>query len=101
MIFLENVRGYASKIEKKGKLTVGTVSTSRKDKQSDEYVKSFWNAKFVKGKPTQGKIEIIKGMLTNEKAENGKYYVNLIVLEFNQESSNGFTPVDDFDECPF
>ena len=101
MIYIDKpIKGYASKIEQKGKICVGTVSTNRKDRQTDEWVKSFWNARFIKGTPTEGKIEITKAMLTNEKAQNGKYYVNLVVLEFTQES--GFTPAPEEEEnLPF
>jgi hypothetical protein len=98
MIFIkEPIKAYVSKIEKKQYWTIGTVSTSRKkEKDSTDYIKSFWNAKF-KSDPTEGKITITKAFLTNEKADNGKYYVNMTVLEFEQEAKAGFTPVDDSD----
>jgi hypothetical protein len=93
MIFIDKpLKAYVGKIEQKGKLTVGSVSTSRKDKQTDKYIKSYWNAKFVKAVPVEGKIEITKAMLTNEKVESsGKYYVNLVVLEFEQEVKQNTT----------
>jgi hypothetical protein len=101
MIYINDLRGYASKLEQKGKIIVGTVSTSRKDKQTDKYVKSYWNAKFIGGQVAEGKINITKGMLTNEKAENGKYYVNLTVFEWEQdEVPSGFQQLTEDDDIP-
>lgn len=104
MIYIDKpIRGYASKIEQKEKITIGTISTSRKDRHTDEYIRSFWNARFIKGVPVEGKIEITKAMLTNEKAQNGKYYVNLVVLEFSQEGRQDFVQQegDEPDDLPF
>lgn len=102
MIYITELRGFVSKAEKKGKIYVGTLSTSRKDKQTDEYVKSYWNAKFIGGDVADGKIKVSKAMLTNEKAENGKYYVNLTVFEWEQENAipEGFAALEDDDEIP-
>lgn len=97
MIYIDKpIRGYASKITDRGNFATGTVSTSReKTKGQKDYVKSFWNATF-KQAPTEGKLTITKAIMTNEKSEkDGKYYVNLKVLEFEQEPHQDFHPADD------
>lgn len=105
MIYINDLRGYVSKLEQKGKIQVGSLSTSRKDRQEDKYIKSYWNAKFVGGKVVEGKIKITKGMLTNEKAENGKYYMNLTAFEWEQdvipEGFMALTDDEDLNPIPF
>jgi hypothetical protein len=99
--------GWASKLERKGKVIVGTVSTSEKD-QDGNYIKSFWNAMFVGGEVHEGKITITKAKIYKKDK-----YTNLTVYEWEQEYKpedesqiqpqipEGFQALEDDDSIPF
>ena len=106
MIYINNeIRGYVSKVTDKGKYSTATLSTSRKDKQTDEYIKSYWDIKFIGGTPHDGKITITKASMSKEKAKDGKYYLNMAAFEWEQEPKDeipaGFAALDDSEDFSF
>lgn len=108
----EGQRAFVKKVEDKGKIVIATLTTGRKDKQSEKFVNSYWSAKFV-GKAldearTLGegdRIEIKSAIMTKERNEaSGKYYDNLTVFEFEvigKGQQQDFHPVDENDDLPF
>lgn len=113
MIYINNdIKGYVSKIEEKFGSTYATVSTSRKDKRTDKYVKSYWTFKFVNGTVHDGKITITSSGVSKEKSEkDGKYYENWVAFKWEQEyepenenqtpESMGFMALEDDSDIPF
>ena len=89
------------KIEYGEKFVKAQISTSRKDKKTNEYINSPWHATFVgncvdsaKQLNEGDKIQISSAQIENAKGKDGKYYVNMIIFGFsaddggnNQQSS--------------
>lgn len=85
--------------EDKGKYSVVEMSTSRKDKETDEY-KTDFSSKFVrfvgqahsKAKKydldRKSRIKIESCGVTVEPSNNGNWYTNFIVFDFSLPESN-------------
>jgi hypothetical protein len=104
MIFITNQKGYVSKVEQKNGMTFASVSTSVKDKRTDEWVKSYWDFKFINENVHEGKITIISGGIENKKSpKDGKYYKNFTAFKWEQEENSlpsGFQALEDDDDIP-
>jgi len=109
-------KAFIKKVEVKEKFVLATLTTGRKDKQTDKFVNSFWNSKFVGRANTSARelgegdrIEISSAIITKEKAKDGKYYDNLTIFEFTVlakgqtkiQEGGGFTPTEEEDDLPF
>lgn len=90
--------GWASKLEHKGKVIIGTLSTSEKD-QEGNYVKSYWNAMFVGGEVEEGKISITKAKIYKKKV-NDKEYTNITVYEWDQNHNTPKFKSEDENQTP-
>lgn len=107
---LNIAKSYAKiwELEDKGKYVQGKIGTSRKNKQTDEWVSSNWFCRFVgqAAEPArtlkQGdRIIILNGVLESVYSkEKQRVYTTLTVFEFEAQQS-GFTPVEDDDTLPF
>jgi hypothetical protein len=99
---MKPIRGYVKNVEQKYGMTVASISTSRKDKQTDEYIKSYWDVKFANNEVHEGKITIKRMSIKKEKSpKDGKYYLDLYVLEWEQDDiPNGFQALEEDDEIP-
>lgn len=92
--------------EDKGNYSVVEMSTSRKDKETDEY-KTDFSSKFVRfvgqahskakkyGLDRQSRIKIESCGATVEKGNNGNWYTNFIVFDFSVAEGNNKSTVDD------
>lgn len=101
-----NISGKVSvyKVEDKGTWVKASIRDARKDKKTDEWKGSFWNAAFfgdcaqlAKGLNEKDKIEIVRASITNEKAPNGTAYPSVSIFEFKMvEEQKTEKPADDF-----
>lgn len=85
------------KLENKGNMVVGTLRTSKKNKQTDEWESDFFNAKFVGSCKDQAarladkdKITISKAVLESRKY-NDKTYISVVVFEFTSGSVESYS----------
>lgn len=103
------------KMEDKGKFATGTLRTSKKNQQTQEWESEFFNAKFVgaagnvaKNLADKTKIELTKAILENREYQ-GKHYLSVVVFEFVTADgeqlapqNEGFYPIDeDPSDLPF
>ena len=98
----KNVYAKVWKTDIHDKFVKASISTSRKDKKTNEYVNSYWNATFVGNCADEAKvlqegdrIQISAAQIENAKGKDGKYWVNVTVFGFsvedgsnNQQNSN-------------
>jgi len=86
------------RFEDKGKYSVVEMSTSRRDRETDEY-KTDFSSKFVKflGKAHEhladlqenGRIKITSCAVTVEPGQDGKWYTNFLVYGFENADEAG------------
>ncbi len=109
---LNITKSYATvwSVEDKGNYVEGRISTSKKDKRTDEYVNSNWFPRFV-GKckdVAAGLGERDRIIITNAAIESvyvketQKTYTNMVIFDFEmQEAKNDYTVIDEQEGLPF
>ncbi|HYE12220.1 MAG TPA: hypothetical protein VEF53_18780 [Patescibacteria group bacterium] len=103
-------------VEDKGTYIKAKLSTSRKDKQKDEWVNSSWFTRFVgkakdmaKGLQDKDKITLVNAAIENVYDKDKKQsFLSLVVFKFEceggskpNETPSGFIPIDDDSDLPF
>ena len=99
-------------VEDKGKFVKAKASTSKKDKQTDTWVNSNWNVRFVgkcideaKTLEVGDRIVATNGIIENVWDKEKKMaWLNVIIFEFEKQEENSHevpTTIEDDDELPF
>ena len=101
--------------DRNGFINASCSTGRKKNKDSDEWINSYWNLGFV-GNCKEAALSLKKGdtIVSSEfqvefkKANDGKYYQSVTIFSFSVEGgqtapseSGGFQPVDSEDDLPF